>query len=92
LADRRRSPDGNVSADGKLLRVSGRYDRHLAIDTTSGSVKTIRVGTEPWIDGLAAARPLFARSHRQYALTRNRDTAIHLRRTRQEEREDNDQR
>ncbi len=43
------SPDmGNVSADGKLLWVSGRYDNVVyAIDTTSGSVKTIRVGTEP---------------------------------------------
>ena len=43
------SPDmGNVSADGKLLWVSGRYDNVVyAIDSTSGSVKTIRVGTEP---------------------------------------------
>jgi YVTN family beta-propeller protein len=43
------SPDmGNVSADGKLLWVSGRYDNVVyAIDTTSGSVKTIRVGKEP---------------------------------------------
>jgi YVTN family beta-propeller protein len=43
------SPDmGNVSADGKLLWVSGRYDNVVyAVDTTSGSVKTIRVGTEP---------------------------------------------
>lgn len=43
------SPDmGNVSADGKLLWLSGRFDRVVyAIDTTSGAVKTIPVGTEP---------------------------------------------
>jgi YVTN family beta-propeller protein len=43
------SPDmGNVSADGKTLWVSGRYDNVVyAIDTASGAVKTIRVGTEP---------------------------------------------
>jgi len=43
------SPDmGNVSADGKLLWVSGRYDNVVyAIDTTTGAVTTIRVGKEP---------------------------------------------
>jgi YVTN family beta-propeller protein len=43
------SPDmGNVSADGKLLWLSGRYDNVVyAIDTTSGAVKTIPVGKEP---------------------------------------------
>jgi YVTN family beta-propeller protein len=44
------SPDmGNVSADGKTLWLSGRFDRVVyAIDTTSGSViKTIPVGVEP---------------------------------------------
>jgi YVTN family beta-propeller protein len=43
------SPDmGNVSADGRTLWLSGRFDDVVyAIDTTSGSVKTIRVGTEP---------------------------------------------
>jgi YVTN family beta-propeller protein len=43
------SPDmGNVSADGKMLWLSGRFDRAVyAIDTTSGAVKTIPVGTEP---------------------------------------------
>src|SRR5262249_49162455 len=43
------SPDmGNVSADGKLLWVSGRFDGVVyAIDTTSGSVKTIPVGIQP---------------------------------------------
>jgi len=43
------SPDmGNVSADGKYLWVSGRFDKCVyAIDTTTGEVKTIPVGTEP---------------------------------------------
>jgi YVTN family beta-propeller protein len=43
------SPDmGNVSADGKTLWLSGRFDDVVyAIDTTSGAVKKIPVGTEP---------------------------------------------
>ncbi|MEO6984353.1 MAG: YncE family protein [Paralcaligenes sp.] len=43
------SPDmGNVSADGKYLWISGRFDNVVyAINTTSGAVKVIRVGTEP---------------------------------------------
>lgn len=43
------SPDmGNVSADGKILWLSGRFDDVVyAIDTTTGSVKTIPVGMEP---------------------------------------------
>lgn len=43
------SPDmGNVSEDGKTLWLSGRFDKVVyAIDTTSGAVKTIAVGTEP---------------------------------------------
>lgn len=43
------SPDmGNVSADGKTLWLSGRFDKVVySIDTTSGAVKTIAVGTEP---------------------------------------------
>jgi YVTN family beta-propeller protein len=43
------SPDmGNVSADGKLLWLSGRYDDvAYAIDTTSGAVTKIPVGDEP---------------------------------------------
>ena len=43
------SPDmGNVSADGKLLWLSGRYDNVVyAIDTSSGEVRTIPVGKEP---------------------------------------------
>lgn len=43
------SPDmGNVSADGKYLWVSARFDKSVyAIDTTTGAVKTIPVGTEP---------------------------------------------
>jgi YVTN family beta-propeller protein len=43
------SPDmGNVSADGKTLWLSGRYDNVVyAIDTTSGEVRKIPVGKEP---------------------------------------------
>jgi YVTN family beta-propeller protein len=43
------SPDmGNVSADGKILWLSGRYDNVVyAIDTTTGAVQKIRVGHEP---------------------------------------------
>jgi len=43
------SPDmGNVSADGKTLWLSGRYDHVVyAIDTTTGDVKVIKVGIEP---------------------------------------------
>ncbi len=43
------SPDmGNVSADGKWLWLSGRFDHVVyAIDTTSGQVKIIKVGIEP---------------------------------------------
>jgi YVTN family beta-propeller protein len=43
------SPDmGNVSADGKTLWLSGRYDNVVyAIDTGSGAVISIPVGSEP---------------------------------------------
>jgi YVTN family beta-propeller protein len=43
------SPDmGNVSADGKLLWLSGRFDDTVyAIDTSTGAVTKIKVGTEP---------------------------------------------
>ena len=43
------SPDmGNVSADGKMLWLAGRYDDVVyAIDTASGNVTTIAVGKEP---------------------------------------------
>jgi YVTN family beta-propeller protein len=43
------SPDmGNVSADGKQLWLSGRFDNVVYdIDTTSGAVKTVSVGQEP---------------------------------------------
>ncbi len=43
------SPDmGNVSADGKYLWLSGRFDDVVyAIDTTTGAVKSIPVGKEP---------------------------------------------
>jgi YVTN family beta-propeller protein len=43
------SPDmGNVSADGKHLWISGRYDDVVyVIDTATGEVKTIAAGKEP---------------------------------------------
>ncbi len=43
------SPDmGNVSADGRTLWLSGRYDDEVyAIDTASGKVEKIAVGAEP---------------------------------------------
>ncbi|QDL38331.1 YncE family protein [Rhodoferax sediminis] len=43
------SPDmGNVSADGKMLWLSGRFDDVVyAIDTTTGAVRSIKVGMEP---------------------------------------------
>jgi YVTN family beta-propeller protein len=43
------SPDmGNVSADGKTLWLSGRYDNVVyAFDTTTGEAKVIKVGREP---------------------------------------------
>ena len=43
------SPDmGNVSVDGKVLWLSGRFDNVVyAIDTTSGEVRRIPVGREP---------------------------------------------
>ena len=43
------SPDmGNVSADGEVLWLSGRYDNVVyAIDTTTGQVQSIPVGKEP---------------------------------------------
>ncbi|HKC45751.1 MAG TPA: YncE family protein [Burkholderiales bacterium] len=43
------SPDmGNVSIDGKVLWLSGRFDDVVyAIDTTTGEVKSIKVGREP---------------------------------------------
>ena len=43
------SPDmGNVSADGRQLWLSGRFDNVVYVfDTTTGAVKSIPVGTEP---------------------------------------------
>ena len=43
------SPDmGNVSADGKVLWLSGRYDHVVyAFDTTTGEARVIKVGIEP---------------------------------------------
>jgi YVTN family beta-propeller protein len=43
------SPDmGNVSADGKVLWLSGRFDNVVyAIDTATGTVRKVSVGKEP---------------------------------------------
>jgi YVTN family beta-propeller protein len=43
------SPDmGNVSADGKVLWLSGRFDNVVyAINTDTGEIKSVRVGREP---------------------------------------------
>ena len=43
------SPDmGNVSADGKWLWLSGRYDDVVyRFDTVTGAVTKVRVGAEP---------------------------------------------
>ena len=50
---------GGVSADGKLLWLSGRYHSEVyAIDTDDGKLRA----------GLAPARPLLARPHGQHAL------------------------
>jgi YVTN family beta-propeller protein len=39
---------GNVSADGKVLWLSGRFDDVVyAIDTSTGEVKSIPVGRQP---------------------------------------------
>jgi YVTN family beta-propeller protein len=39
---------GNVSLDGKMLWLSGRYDNVLyAIDTATGHINVIPVGHEP---------------------------------------------
>ena len=65
------SPDmGNVSADGKTLWLSGRYDNVVyAIDTDHRRGRPIPVGQEP--HGLTVwpqTGPLLARPHRQHAL------------------------
>ena len=65
------SPDmGNVSADGKTLWLSGRYDDVVyAIDTTTGE-RHQDPGRRraPRPHRLAPARPLLAGPHRQHAL------------------------
>ncbi len=73
---------GNVSADGKQLWLSGRYDDVVyAFDTTTGAVTVIPVGKEPHgLDRLAAARPLLARPHRQHALSARRSRSAEERR------------
>ena len=42
------SPDmGNVSADGKKLWLRALRQRGVRIDTTTGEIRTIKVGHEP---------------------------------------------
>jgi DNA-binding beta-propeller fold protein YncE len=59
------SPDmGNVSADGKWLWLSGRYDNVVyAFDTSNGEVKIIPVGKEP--HGLTGRNRAGTGPHRQ---------------------------
>ena len=65
------SPDmGNVSADGKQLWLSGRFDNVVyAIDTATGAVRS-HPGRQraARVDGVAATGPLLARSHREHAI------------------------
>ena len=65
------SPDmGNVSADGKFLWLSGRYDDVVyVIDTNTGNQIQIPVGNEP--HGLVVG-PLLAGAHRQHPVARTR--------------------
>ena len=53
---------GNVSADGKYLWLSGRYDDVVyRFDTDTGAVDKIKVGTRAARpDGVAAAGAVFA--------------------------------
>ena len=67
------SPDmGNVSADGKWLWLSGRYDGVVYAFNTDGRLGQDDPGRRhaARADGLAAAGPLFARPYRQHALSR----------------------
>ena len=64
------SPDmGSVSADGKYLWLSGRFDDVVyRIETTQGTVDKLKDGLlASGPHGLAAAGPLLARPHRQPA-------------------------
>ena len=68
---------GNLSADGSVFWVSGRYDACVyAISTVDGHlIKKIPVGAGPArIDRLAPARPLLPRPHRHPALARRRSS------------------
>ena len=65
------SPDmGNVSADGKTLWLSGRFDNVVyAIDTTDGTgAENPGRHRAARPDRVAAARPLFARAYREHAV------------------------
>jgi hypothetical protein len=62
---------GIVTADGKQLWLSGRFDNVVYLfDTTTGKVVGIREGIEPHgLTGLAPARPVLPGAHRRYALS-----------------------
>ena len=66
------SPDmGNLTPDGKELWLGGRYDSEVYVfDTTNGQLAArIPVGQRsPRADGVAPARSLQPRPHRQHAL------------------------
>ena len=65
------SPDmGNLSADGKWLWLSGRYDGVIYAFNTDDGVRQDdpRRRHAAWADRVAAAGPLFARAYREYAV------------------------
>ncbi len=65
------SPDmGGVSADGKQLWLSGRYDNEVYVfDTTTGAVTVIPVGRRAARSlGVAPARSGVVRPHREHAV------------------------
>ena len=79
------SPDmGNLSADGKWLWLSGRYDGVIYAFNTDDGVgqDDPRRRHAAWADRLAAAGALFARAHRQHAVAtsgrRPQDAAVPL--------------
>ena len=61
---------GNLSADGKWLWLSGRYDGVIYAFNTDGRLGEDDPGRRHAArpDGVAAAGPLFARPHGQHAV------------------------
>ncbi len=70
------SPDmGGVSADGKVLWLTGRYDGVVyAIDTDDGRTAATDSGRfgSAWTERVPAARAVLARAHRRVPLVRGR--------------------